>query len=70
MTKKKSFEESLTELETLLEKIESGELDLEKSLESFETATKLYKACKKELESAEKKIQLLNDSLQEEDLNL
>ncbi len=68
MTKKKSFEDSLKELETIVSKLESGELQLEQSLEQFEVGTKLYKECKDQLSVAEKKIALLTDSLKEEDL--
>lgn len=68
MTKKKSFEDSLKELENIVSKLESGELALEKSLEEFEIGTKLYKECKNQLSIAEKKIALLTDSLKEEDL--
>ncbi|MBY0416321.1 MAG: exodeoxyribonuclease VII small subunit [Bdellovibrionales bacterium] len=68
MTKKKSFEDSLKELENIVTKLESGELSLEKSLEEFEVGTKLYKECKDQLSVAEKKIAVLTDSLKEEDL--
>jgi exodeoxyribonuclease VII small subunit len=68
MTKKKTFEDSLKELENIVTKLESGELALEKSLEEFEVGTKLYKECKDQLSIAEKKIALLTDSLKEEDL--
>ncbi len=68
MTKKKSFEDSLKELETIVSKLESGELQLEQSLEQFEVGTKLYKECKDQLSVAENKIALLTDSLKEEDL--
>lgn len=68
MTKKKSFEDSLKELENIVTKLESGELSLEKSLEEFEVGTKLYKECKDQLSIAEKKIAVLTDSLKEEDL--
>ena len=68
MTKKKSFEDSLKELETIVSKLESGELALEQSLEQFEVGTKLYKECKEQLSTAEKKIALLTDSLKEEEL--
>jgi exodeoxyribonuclease VII small subunit len=68
MTKKKSFEESLKELENIVSKLESGELALEQSLEQFELGTKLYKECKDQLSIAEKKIAVLTDSLKEEDL--
>ncbi|MEA9354901.1 exodeoxyribonuclease VII small subunit [Bacteriovorax sp. PP10] len=68
MTKKKSFEDSLKELENIVSKLESGELPLEKSLEEFEVGTRLYKECKDQLSIAEKKIALLTDSLKEEEL--
>jgi exodeoxyribonuclease VII small subunit len=69
MTKKKSFEESLKELELIVNKLEAGEVSLEESLEKFEQGTKLYKECKKELSIAEKKISILTESLKEEELN-
>jgi exodeoxyribonuclease VII small subunit len=68
MSKKRSFEDSLKELETIVSKLESGELALEQSLEQFEIGTKLYKECKDQLGMAEKKIATLTDSLKEEEL--
>jgi exodeoxyribonuclease VII small subunit len=68
MSKKRSFEESLKELENIVSKLESGELALEQSLDQFEVGTKLYKECKDQLSIAEKKIAVLTDSLKEEDL--
>ena len=68
MSKKKSFEDSLKELENIVFKLESGELPLEQSLEQFESGTKLYKECKEQLSIAEKKIAILTESLKEEEL--
>lgn len=68
MTKKKNFEESLKELESIVSKLESGDVGLELSLEQFEIGTKLYKECKDQLLVAEKKIALLTESLKEEEL--
>ena len=68
MTKKKSFEDSLKELENIVSKLESGEMPLERSLEEFEVGTRLYKECKNQLSIAEKKIALLTDSLKEEEI--
>lgn len=68
MTTKKSFEESLKQLETIVSKLESGELALEQSLEQFEIGTKLYKECKDQLSIAEKKIAILTESLKEEEI--
>jgi exodeoxyribonuclease VII small subunit len=68
VTKKKSFEESLKELETIVLRLENGEISLEDSLAQFENGTKLYKECKEQLNIAEKKISLITDSLKEEEL--
>ena len=62
----KGFEKSLIELEAVVQKLESGELTLEKSLVEFETGVSLYKECKSLLGKAEKKISRLTDSLKEE----
>ena len=53
------FEEQLTQLETVVEKLERGDLTLEESVRLFEEGMKLSEACKKELEQAEGKIQVL-----------
>lgn len=66
MSKKKiDFEESLNNLESIMESMESGELSLDKSIDKFEEGVKLYKECKKYLDKAEKKIQSLSESLKE-----
>ena len=53
------FEEQLTALESVVERLERGELSLEESVRLFEEGLKLSNACKKELEAAEGKIQML-----------
>ena len=65
--KKKTFEQTLEELENIVTKLENGELNLDESIKHFEVATKLYKECKVELDKAEKKISVLTESLQEEE---
>jgi exodeoxyribonuclease VII small subunit len=61
MTAKKRypFEESLAQLEALVEKMESGELSLEDSLSTFEEGIKLTRSCQNALKEAEQKVQLL-----------
>jgi exodeoxyribonuclease VII small subunit len=54
-----SFEESLKKLESIVDKLEKGELSLEDSLELFEEGVSLSTACKKELDTAEGKVQML-----------
>jgi exodeoxyribonuclease VII small subunit len=51
----------LTALESVVERLEQGDLSLEESVQLFEEGMKLSDACKKELEAAEGKIQLLVD---------
>ena len=57
--KKPSFEETLQRLETIVEKMESGEATLEKSLDWFEEGMEFIKSCRDELEQAEQKVQEL-----------
>jgi exodeoxyribonuclease VII small subunit len=54
-----NFEEQLTALEKVVERLEQGELSLDESVRLFEDGMKLSAACKTELEAAEGKIQLL-----------
>ncbi len=53
------FEERLTQLESVVEKLERGELSLEDSVRLFEEGVKLSEACKQELEVAEGRVQVL-----------
>ena len=54
-----SFEQSLKKLETIVEQLEKGDLTLEDSLKLFEEGVGLSAACKKELDAAEGKVQIL-----------
>ena len=60
----KGFEESIKELEAIVDKLESGEATLDESLDYFEKGIKLSKSCQKMLDTAEKKVSVLlaNDS--------
>ncbi len=68
------FEEKLTALEQVVEKLERGDLTLDESVKLFEEGVKLSNACKKELEAAEGKIQILversNGAVKTTDLDL
>jgi exodeoxyribonuclease VII small subunit len=55
------FEENLTALETVVERLERGDLSLEDSVKLFEQGVALSAACKVELDAAEGKIQILLD---------
>jgi len=56
------FEEQLAQLESVVERLERGELTLEDSVRLFEEGVKLSNACKQELEKAEGRIQVLVDA--------
>jgi exodeoxyribonuclease VII small subunit len=53
------FEDCLQQLEKIVEQLERGDLPLEKSLQLFEEGVRLSNACRKELESAEGKVEIL-----------
>ncbi len=53
------FEESLTELQDIVNTLEEGTAGLEKSMEHFERGVKLLRSCYQSLESAEQKIEIL-----------
>jgi exodeoxyribonuclease VII small subunit len=57
--KDKKFEEALEALEKVVEKLESGDLSLEDSLQAFEEGVGLVKYCNEKLVEVEKKIELL-----------
>lgn len=54
-----SFEESLTKLEEIVAQLERGDLSLEDSVKLFEDGTRLSTECRKQLEEAEGKVELL-----------
>ena len=57
--KKKTFEESMAELEKIAKELESDNLTLDESIKKFEEGMKLSKECKETLDNAEKKITIL-----------
>ena len=54
-----TFERSLEELESIVNKLESGDLPLEDSLELFERGVKLSRKCRERLANAERRIEVL-----------
>ena len=54
-----NFEESRKKLETIVERLEQGDLPLEESLRLFEEGVGLSAVCKQELDAAEGKVQML-----------
>ncbi|NOQ17001.1 MAG: exodeoxyribonuclease VII small subunit [Methyloprofundus sp.] len=62
MARRKSatlFEDSLKDLEGIVEQLEQGDITLEESLKSFEQGVKLTRICQTALQDAEQKVQIL-----------
>jgi len=62
MARKKAsidFEQSLADLQALVERLENGELSLEDSLTAFEQGISLTRDCQSALVQAEQKVQVL-----------
>jgi len=56
-----NFEEALSRLTKLVEKLETNQLQLEESVAAFEEGVKLSRRCESLLDSAEKRLQVLSD---------
>ena len=54
-----NFEQGLSDLETVVKELESGDLPLEKAIEIFERGVTLSDRCRKELEDAETRVEIL-----------
>jgi exodeoxyribonuclease VII small subunit len=55
----KSFEDSVKELEDLIEDLEKGDIPLEEAIKKFEAGISLIKYCNKKLDEAERKIEIV-----------
>jgi exodeoxyribonuclease VII small subunit len=57
----KDYEAAIAELETIVKKMEEGDLALESSLQLFERGVHLSRFCHARLEEAERRIEVLNE---------
>ena len=55
----RNFEASLEELERIVKELEKGDLPLEQSLSLFENGMRLSAECKRQLEEAESRVEIL-----------
>jgi len=65
-----TFEENLKKLEDIVEQLESGEIDLERSVELYEKGMILKNNCEEKLKKVEiqiKKIKIENNQIKKED---
>jgi exodeoxyribonuclease VII small subunit len=59
MNKSPDFEQSLSELEALVQKLEEGDVPLEEALKTFERGVALTRQCQTALRSAQQKVEVL-----------
>jgi len=59
MAEKKIFEKSMSELEGVVRKLETGDVSLDESLSEFEKGIKLVRECEMKLSEAKGKIEKL-----------
>jgi exodeoxyribonuclease VII small subunit len=57
----KDFEAAIAELDTIVKKLEEGDLSLEQSLQLYERGVHLSRFCHARLEEAERRIEVLNE---------
>ena len=68
MSKKQNFEGTLSELQSIIQKLESDSLSLDKMVHLFEDGMKLMKICRSQLDEVQNRISTLvkeNDELSE-----
>lgn len=56
---KDNFEKDLQKLETIVAKLEGGDVQLDESMKLFEEGVKLSRLCSERLDKAERKIEIL-----------
>ena len=66
MSKELNFEETMQELEKIVQELEKGDMNLDDSINKFEVGMKLSKSASDYLEKAEKKITVLINAKDEE----
>ncbi|NDW18400.1 exodeoxyribonuclease VII small subunit [Dysgonomonas sp. 216] len=61
--KEKTYSEAMQELEAILQRIESGELDVDVLSEEIKNASVLIKSCKDKLHKADEEIKKILDKI-------
>ena len=57
--KKISFEDALAELESIVQKLESGQIKLEEAVQAYEKGVQMQKICEEKLKEAQMKVEKL-----------
>jgi exodeoxyribonuclease VII small subunit len=65
------FEDKIKELETIINELENGEIDLEDSIEKYTKAMKLVKECDEQLKNIEENVnKIVKENGKIEDFNI
>lgn len=65
------FEDKIKELETIINELENGEIDLEDSIEKYTKAMKLVKECDEQLKTIEENVnKIVKENGKIEDFNI
>lgn len=64
-----SFESKLNNLKDIVEKMNSGSITLDESLECFEEGVQLYRSCKEQLDKVEARVKLIVQEEESKEIN-
>jgi exodeoxyribonuclease VII small subunit len=67
MSKDPTYQEAITEIEEILQKIESGQLDVDDLTDKVKRVAYLLETCKKKLRTTESEIQKVIDGLEKDE---
>lgn len=67
MSKDPTYNEAITEIEDILQKIETGELDVDDLTDQVKRVAFLLETCKKKLKTTESEIQKVIDGLEKDE---
>ena len=68
MDSPENFEDSIKRLESIVNKLESGDVEIEKALDLFEEGTRLSKLCAKKLAAVERRVEILKKGGKDDDV--
>ena len=65
-----TFEQAIEELENIINRLEKGDVPLDETIKLYEKGSELKDFCEKKLESAEVKVQKINEKTQTKEITL
>ena len=65
-----TFEQAIEELETIINRLEEGDVPLDQTIELYEKGSELKEFCEKKLQSAEVKIQKINQKTKTKEITI